>query len=328
MAYSNQQRYGQLWLERADAVQREQMHRSSRAAATGLDWSALRRIGPTDHSKHAKKDTSLFRDLLTASLRNVDEFHRVRAAAIRPAWENTYAFYQEWNLKTISNEKKRTLVNIPSNQTIKSAEQYVKELLRSTMVEYSTGPVVPDYPQKPLPAVYERYSVSSGVANFVLRGIHANEEIAKQQLGADHRWQAIEREIPAEELGTDFLTPLVTRRLHRMFRSLASSARDEGLSSRSLSNGASWAIDVQFDIIDRFPVRPDETSEFLRALLVDVLEGARAGRQITGSWGELQVRDKNRLFLSIASPPASNDEAVSAPSTVRFTRVKRELRTR
>jgi hypothetical protein len=230
------------------------------------------------------------------------------------AWERgfttTYLFDQGWSSKSVGYEKRKALVKL--------IEQCFNEAYKPHIFE----PIRPDRSQE-RPVDETKYSVSSLLADFVLRGIQACEEIAKQQLGNDHRWQAIQREIPAEELGPDFLITLVTRRLHRMFRSLASAARDDGFSYRMLSNGASWAIDVQYDLIDRFPVRPDETSEFLRALLIDVFNGARAGRRITGRWGEVQIAGKNELILSIVPPSSSRDEAVTPPSTVHFTRVRR-----
>jgi hypothetical protein len=329
MAYSNQKGYGQIWLERTDATQQEQIHGSSGPAAPGFDWSVFPGIGPTAPSRRAKKDASLSADPLAAYLRHVREFHRMYATIIDPTWErgstNT-SINQRWHCEFVSGEKTKTFIKVLiANQKSKPIEQFSKDALKITGIYHPAGavPVISEHtPERPLEGK-ERYSVSSTVTNFVFRGIRASEEIAKQQLGTDHRWQALEREIPAEEFGTDLLTSLVTRRLHRMFRSLASAARDGGLLSRSLSNGASWAIDVQYDLIDRFPVRPDETSEFLRALLVDVFQGTRAARRITGGWGEIQIRNENELVMRIAATPAPHDEAVNSPSTVRFTRVRR-----
>lgn len=172
----------------------------------------------------------------------------------------------------------------------------------------------------------ERYTVSERVAQFVLRGIHAAEQVAWRQLGADRRWLALERQVPTEDLTVGGLVPLVTRRLLRMFRSLASEAREDGLAFRPLTEGESWSLDVQFGILDRLPVRPDETSEFLRVLLLEIVHSAREGRTISGRWGEVQFRSTNVPELVIVPSPRTQVESTVTASPVRFSRVRRSAR--
>jgi hypothetical protein len=169
----------------------------------------------------------------------------------------------------------------------------------------------------------EKYLVGVGIAEFVLRGIHATEEVARQQLSADRRWLALESQVPTLGLTVGALVPLVTHRLFRLFRSLASEAREDGLALRPLTEGESWSLDLQFNILERLPVRPDETSEFLRALLLDVLSSTREGRTISGSWGEVQFRSSNDPELVVVPSPKTQVENTTTPSPVRFSRVRR-----
>jgi hypothetical protein len=172
----------------------------------------------------------------------------------------------------------------------------------------------------------ERYTVSVRMAQFVLRGIHAAEQVARRQLGADPHWLALERQIPTENLSADGLVPWVTRRLLRMFRSLASEAREDGLPYRPLMEGGTWSLDVQFGILDRLPVRPDETSEFLRVLLLEILEAARAGGIISGRWGEVEFRSTNVPTLVIVPAARAQVESTATVSPVQFSRVRRSAR--
>jgi hypothetical protein len=147
--------------------------------------------------------------------------------------------------------------------------------------------------QNPLDVSREKYAVSVEIAQFVLRGIHAAEEFARRQLSADRGWLELDHQVPTEGLTVGTLVPMVTHRLARMFRSLASEARENGLALRPLTEGASWSLDLQFNVLERLPVRPDETSEFLRALLRDILHSAGEGRIISGRWGEVQFRSSS-----------------------------------
>lgn len=180
--------------------------------------------------------------------------------------------------------------------------------------------------QHALPVRREKYAVSLRIAEFVLRGIHAAEQVARWQLGGDPHWAALEREVPTETLTTGRLAPWVTRRLLRMFRSLASEAREEGLEFRPLTEGRSWSLDVQFGILDRLPVRPDETSQFLRELLQEIANSEREGKTITGGWGEVQFRGADVPGLVIVPSTRTQVENTVTPSPARFSRVRRSPR--
>jgi hypothetical protein len=182
--------------------------------------------------------------------------------------------------------------------------------------------------QHALEASRERYTVSVRIAQFVLRGIHAAEQVARRQLSADPHWLALERLVPTETLTASGLVPWVTRRLLRMFRSLASEAGEDGLAFRSLMEGESWSLDVQFGILDRLPVRPDETSEFLRVLLREIVDSAREGGTISGRWGEVQFRSANVPGLVIVPSTRTQVESTVTVSPVRFSRVRRSARGR
>jgi hypothetical protein len=168
----------------------------------------------------------------------------------------------------------------------------------------------------------EEFLVSGQVTDFVLRGVQATSEIANRQFAADERWAALADLLPTQDPSTPLLRQAITRRVRRMFRSLASEAREDGSQMRLLAGTASWSIHVQYEIIDRLPIRPDETSEFLRALLLDISTALRSGVRIGGGWGYLQISAEGELTLAVA-PRGELEDFARASSPVRFTRIRR-----
>ena len=169
----------------------------------------------------------------------------------------------------------------------------------------------------------EEFLVSAEIADFVLRGVQATSEIANRQFAADERWAALADLLPPQDPSTPLLRQAITRRVRRMFRSLASEAREDGSQMRLLAGTSSWSIDVQYEIIERLPIRPDETSEFLRALLLDISMALRSGVRIGGGWGHLQISADGELTLAVA-PRRELEELVQASTPVRFTRIRRD----
>ena len=205
----------------------------------------------------------------------------------------------------------------------------VREIIRShQQAEASEASHVPTPLVAPIPEPVakhgEEYRVDPQIAEFVARGIQASEEIAARQFTADRRWVILENEIPAEDLTVDTLALVTTRRIRRMLRSLASEARENKLEARPLSERFSWCIDVQYEIIERLPVRPDETSSFLQALLADMLQAARAGKRVGGAWGEVRVYGASDLILTVTPVQETDAEGIASARSTRFTRLRRE----
>ena len=167
----------------------------------------------------------------------------------------------------------------------------------------------------------EEFLISSRVTDFVLRGIHATSEIASRQLATDDRWAALADLLPPQDLSALHVRQATTRRVRRMFRSLASQTREDGSKMRLLAGASSWSIDIQYEILDRLPVRPDETSEFLRALLLDISTALKSGVPVAGGWGHLQISADGELTLAVA-PSREPEDFVQTRSAARFTRIR------
>lgn len=153
------------------------------------------------------------------------------------------------------------------------------------------------------------WRVSEPVAGFVARGVAAVEALGATSDIQIDGWEKLGHLLPEGSVDTETLRTRVTERVREMLRTLASDLRASGSTKRSVAGPEGWEIELQYAITDRLPVRPDETSEFLDALLVDATEALAVRRSISGAWGALALDDDGRIELVLkpgwrATPPA------------------------
>jgi hypothetical protein len=204
-----------------------------------------------------------------------------------------------------------------------AARELVEQLVPAKTPPEAARPHMAVNVAKTSSALPEEFLVSGKIVDFVLRGIQATSEIASRQFAADERWAALADLLPPQDLSTPLLRQAITRRIRRMFRSLASEAREDRSQMRLLASTSSWSIDVQYEIIERLPIRPDETSEFLRVLLLDIWTALKSGVRIGGGWGQLRIGAEGKLMLAVA-PRRELEEPALASTPVRFTRIRRD----
>ena len=155
------------------------------------------------------------------------------------------------------------------------------------------------------------------VTKYVLHGIEAAEQVAQSLPRPDD----LVPEAPKLEFTPEEIEIHVSNQVRRMLRTIASIERERRKKERALTNGDSWTIDVQYYIIERFPLRPDETGDFLNALRRDILTAVEHGRPLAGDWWRVVSRGTLGLWLQIDEKRVAPDaSAISESNPLRVTR--------
>jgi hypothetical protein len=155
------------------------------------------------------------------------------------------------------------------------------------------------------------YVAGEPVAEFVARGIDASDNIANEKAPRPDFLAALKNALPKEEISQEELRKQIGDRFTRLLRAVASEVRDSRREERVISEGDTWSTDLQFEIVDQFPIRPDETTPFLHALLFDVVAAVAADKNLGGDWGELAIDGGDKLIMRLnagwrRNPPAEN----------------------
>lgn len=155
------------------------------------------------------------------------------------------------------------------------------------------------------------YIASDEVAEFVARGLRASDEVALRAVRPNIPvlFKGARKEISAEELKKQIAATFT-----RLLRATASEVRSSKRSERVISEGSSWATDLQYEIADQFPVRPDDTTPFLHVLLSDVAAAVGKEKRLGGDWGRVAFDGNDKLVMRLnptwraSVPPRSRRE--------------------
>lgn len=147
-----------------------------------------------------------------------------------------------------------------------------------------------------------RFVPSEQLVSFTERGVQSLIEAAAEA-------QTQTPNFPISEKPTrEELTQSISVRLERMLSTLGKRARQEGHAQLPISETGRFKLSVQYEILDRLPVRPDEGGEFFAHLYSEIVSFLHMGGHLGGAWGEVAER-ANDLYLMIKPATAIAEES-------------------
>ena len=108
-------------------------------------------------------------------------------------------------------------------------------------------------------------------------------------------------------LANDELAEVITIRIERMLATLGGREMYSGTKEIAISEHGRFSLRLQFEILDRLPIRPDETTDFFSMLYSEIVAFLKAGGRLGGAWGEVVEHD-NELYLRTLSASILTDE--------------------
>ncbi|SEN34153.1 hypothetical protein [Bradyrhizobium sp. OK095] len=88
-------------------------------------------------------------------------------------------------------------------------------------------------------------------------------------------------------------------RLQRIMATIGNRQRYGIEGAWPLAKGGQFSLVFQHLVLDRLPIRPDDSSRFFSLLLTELMQWLESGQQIGGSWGRLRI-DHELILLEIS----------------------------
>lgn len=151
------------------------------------------------------------------------------------------------------------------------------------------------------------FAPSDQLVKFVERGIRSLEEAAGK-IEAN-----IVRGKPVFTPDRGELKEIVTVRLERMFATTAKWERHQGETFKAITHNGRFDLPIQFAVLDRLPIRPDEGGEFFATLYSEIVAYILAGGSLGGAWGDVVVRG-DELYFNISPAPVRAAEEWEEPA--------------
>jgi hypothetical protein len=212
--------------------------------------------------------------------------------------------YQAYVAKTWSRTEEdvypylRILVRILSKSFIsrkdlasKSAKSYRRDQLADVNRALQLVSYVGELPSagpKPDQGSPRRFQPSVSVIAYVRRGIRAYIETAQTK-----REQLLER---YKFLDSSEVSSIFSDSIEETFATIAHNQIHGIYPREPVTRHGRFNLRAQHAMLDSFPIRPDEYSDFLEQLRTDIFTQLRNGAEIAGSWGRLKLTGSEIVF--------------------------------
>jgi hypothetical protein len=261
-------------------------HSDPEFAWLGLKW----RIAP--HAKaqaQAHLRAYMFKHFWKIYLHEL--FSRGEVGVIEKSWSNSAAvrkldiIFEPTNLMALHSDASRHLIFEPANKpvvleaTAKEADPPALEFFgfKNKLEQWRPAAPVQLTPSRELVGFWER-GMESHLSEFTPKAFfkRVGELFSRQ----NHRR----------------LADAFAKSFFRMLSVLANRQKHGLNDYRLFSENGRFSVEVQHQVLDRFPIIPDEATDFFKVLHADLEEYLRAGGIIQGRWGRLFLKGRSLIL--------------------------------
>lgn len=160
----------------------------------------------------------------------------------------------------------------------------------------------------------DRFEPSRDLSGLVKRGHESINELCREAITT----------VDFAESGTDLffdrlsdeeISETITLRLERMLATLAYRLIQEGKQSVEIASNGRFSPLLQYEILERILVQPDEYTIFFNLLLNEISDFLDFGGRFAGDWGRLVIKGES-LNMELVKGPAQINENWELPSSI------------